>query len=391
MTAAANTWARVALDGKEDSGVLRHMLNEQPRLLSVVFERTCNLSCRHCVYPDAKSSASLSKQAKLHDTVVNAVRQMPADSSMIHVGRIFRPEHLRTLKAARLARSDMGIGMIDNGSFGKHVPLIRDGAFRFDWLDISVDGNEQAHNVQRQNAKAYAVAREGIRLGREVADKVTSLMTLTSLNYSTVREVGESLLVSGEVDEYHFTPMTPYRPVNMPIEMSPADFRVAFEQIAQLTSLEPGKVFLRLYRIQDIIKLAEAVGHQKVWNAMDQGLVDLGRIIFYIDNVEVTYYPLSIWPQEEVVIDADGVYRFAGSVQYSLEEYRNGENQAGKMIDHYTSNQLDAESNLLREYKAAARKWWLFHGKRYLGEEVSELRRIRSIDDHRPYTNDCGI
>lgn len=373
---AIEVWAQQVLDGQphDDSAFTQALDNEPPTLLSVVMERTCNLQCSHCLFQDEASSARISKENELGDIIKGMVRQMPNGSALLHSGRIMRPWHLEVLADIRAERgSEVALGAIDNGSFvsiKKHFERL---ALRLDWIDVSVDGDEESHNAQRRSPKAYAVARDGIQQARDVADKVTSLMTLTKLNAHTVKGVVETLLVSGEVDELHFTPASPYQERNTPLIVGIAETKAIFAVLTQMAhEAVADRLFYRMYRVEDLELLAHAVGKEKVRKGLEEGLVDHGRIIFHVDGVEVSYFPLSIWPQEEVLIDADGAYRVAGSGQFTLAEYRKGEQKVGA----YTALQLTTGSDLHASYRKAVRHWWNFHGKAHLNREAEVIGRI---------------
>jgi MoaA/NifB/PqqE/SkfB family radical SAM enzyme len=375
---AIEVWAQHVLDKHPHAGSVftQALSSEPPTLVSAVMERMCNLQCQHCLFQDESSSARISKENMLGDIIKGVVRQMPTGSAFLHSGRIMRPWHLDVLADLRADRgTEIHLGAIDNGSFVKIMSHFERLALRLDWIDVSIDGDEESHNAQRKSPKAYAVARDGIQQARDVADKVTSLMTLTKLNSHTVKRVVETLLMSGEVDELHFTPASPYQERNTPLIVDVAETKAIFAQLTLVTQkVAADKLFYRMYRVEDIELLAHAVGKEKVRRGLEEGLVDHGRIIFHIDGVEVSYFPLSIWPQEEVLIDADGAYRVAGSGQFTLAEYRTGEQK----VSAYTVEQLNPRSDVLASYRKAVRHWWSLYGKAHLNREAEVIGRIMS-------------
>ncbi len=373
---AIDVWGQYILDREEHSSetFMEALFREPPYMVSAVMERTCNQRCLHCLYQDEKSSVDVSRDMKLDSIIKGMVRQLPNGSSFLHCGRITRPWHLEVLADLREERGrEIELGVIDNGSYTSIIDHFARLSLRLDWLDVSIDGDRKSHNQQRQSAKAYDLAREGILQGRRVADKVTSLMTLTKLNSHTVKSVVEDLLLSGEVDELHFTPASPYREINVPHVMELEDTAAAFLQLIEVApQVTEGKMIYRMYRVEDLELLANAVGLDKFQESFDEGLVDHGRINFRIDGVSFAYYPLSIWPQEEVLIDADGMYRVAGSGQFSLADYREG----GRKVAAYEVEQLTGLSDLQSSYQKAVRLWWHFHGLAHLRQEAEVIRRI---------------
>ncbi len=375
---AIEVWAQHVLDGysQANTAFTQALRNEPPTLLSVIMERACNMQCSHCLFQDEVSSAGISKKNKLGAVIRGLARQMPEGSAFLHSGRIVRPWHLDVMADLRKEHGDLlALGMIDNGSFTSIIKHFERLNLMLDWIDVSVDGDEPSHNKQRNSPKAYTLAREGIRRSRQVARKVTSLMTLSKFNAHTVKSVVAELLESGEVDELHFTPVSPYREPNTPVLMDVADASIAFGQLLQLTSeVTANRVFYRMYRVEDLEMFAHVVGFEQVRNGLENGMIDHGRIIFHVNGVEVSYLPLSIWPQEEILIDADGMYRTAGSAQFTLAQYQAG----GAKVSAYNVEQLTEHSSFNAVYQNAVRHWWSFHGKTHLDREVEVIRRIMS-------------
>lgn len=143
------------------------------------------------------------------------------------------------------------------------------------------------------------------------------------------------------------------------------------------------RVFVRFYRHEDIEKLAGAVGYKKFWNSLEieparqknpKVESSIGRITFYIDGVPVTFSPLSTWPQETFLIDADCANRVAHSLKYTLAELQKGINKS----KNYTVNQLNEKSNLVESYNKVVDLWWMKFGKNYLREEINVFNRIKS-------------
>src|SRR3989344_6481406 len=98
--------------------MLAALKKEVPHMCSVTMERACNLQCGHCIYPPETSSEALSQAAKLPELILRAVEQLPSNAPrLLHEGRIIRPWHVDALSAARQRRQDLGIGLIDNGTY----------------------------------------------------------------------------------------------------------------------------------------------------------------------------------------------------------------------------------------------------------------------------------
>ncbi len=387
--------------------LLINQKNELPNLVSGVMERACNLQCAHCLYQEEKSSAVVSQEAHLSDRIIDIVSQMPpkSDKSQVKynpkftsIGRILRPWHLDVFAELRSLRPDVRLGLIDNGSFAKLLSKWPAG-FKFDWMDISVDGIEASHNEQRQSPKAFAQAIEGLKYAREVTKspeeggQVSSLLTLTKINAHDIEAVADTLLTIPDggalplADKFNITTVGPTNEINRQLETSTEDFRVAWEQIKKVCQKynrdDKKRVVFGIYRIQDIEKLAAVVGEKRFLEYFTAegnilpAKVERNFVVLEIDGVPVDYQPLSIWTPEEFAIDADGSYLAAYAVKYTLDELQSGRAKDGSDTTAYTFERLTEETNFRETYERAVDTYWTRFGKAGLEKEIATFKRIR--------------
>ncbi len=365
-------WNHINGNTMESQAFVKALIAESPSIVSAVMERTCNLQCLHCIFGEEKSSKAISQENNLSGVIRSMVWQMPEAGTFLHTGRIMQSWHIDVMAGLRELRSDIALGAIDNGSFTRLMSQFEKTGLCLDFLDVSIDGDEQSHNAQRGSTKAYAMARAGIQKARRVAHKVTSLMALSKLNAHSVKRVVEELLVSGEVDELHFSPVLPYREGNALIGMEASETLLAFSQLASVvTSTTADRIHYRIYDVNGLEKLARVVGTSELRDAILAGVMDHGCLVFHVHGVEVSYYPLSLWPQEEVAIDADGGYRVAGYAKYSLNDLKENTNAMG-----YTIGMLTPQSDLVTMYARCVRQYWRLYGKAHLQKEVQVIRGI---------------
>jgi len=399
---------------------------ENPNMVSAILERTCFLKCTHCLYKkDHKTSKSDSENSDLTEVIANMMKQMPdkedspqdTDPMFLHEGRILQPWHFDVFEKIRAERSDAKIGLIDAGIYTKHIDLFKEKDIKLDWLDISIDGTEESHNTQRdpEVRKAFEIALNGLSHAREVTKshddggRVTSLMTLTNINNADIAEVADLVFSENRtesaydsdndayqnyVDELHITTMSPALPENVPLEISYEEMKVAWEQIREASEKhmneDKNNIFLKIYRTEDLEKLASAVGEKKFYDAITNETVDpesdrydeaiesgIGIIKFYIDGIPIQYYPSSTWPTETIHVDADSVYRAPHCQQWSLEELNAGRSVSGDDISKYSFQELTSKSSYLDAYQDTVDKYWEDFGKNYLLKEVESFRRIR--------------
>lgn len=362
---------------------------EVPEMCSVTMERACNLQCGHCLYRPEKSSESLSQVAHLPELILRAVDQLPGEAPrLLHEGRIIRPWHVEVLAEARKQRSELRIGLIDNGTYVRVMDEFRRQDFVLDWLDLSLDGPEAVHNAQRGSATAYRDAMVGFERAREATKprseggRVTALFTLTALNHLSFEAAAEILFPMDAkplIDQLHLTTMSPTRAELAPLELQ--DFHAFWVQakrvFARFGHDADGRqcVFFRFYRHQELQKLAEVVGKAKMRRAFTEEILFApGEIYFTVDSVPCVFAPLSLWPGEEFLIDADGRYGTAYSISHTLANLRRGKSDEGEDLRGFTVEQLTPDFDLKSLYRRCVDQWWRFRGRRYLKEECDILR-----------------
>lgn len=406
---SASFWYWTMLDGKPfDVSTKAKMLiaqkKETPYLVSALMERACNLSCSHCLYQDEKSSRATSREGRLAEVIEHMVKSLPPTSEMrpvnkfMSIGRILRAWHLDVLARLHEIRPDVKLGIIDNGTYTKLLPKWP-ADLKLDWIDISIDGTEASHNTQRGASHTYRDAMNGLRHAREVVKApseggyVASLFTLTKLNARDTGAVADTVFAEHEghplVDKLNFTTMSPTNAVNRAIEIDTSDFAAAWEGIKAACAKwnTPGneRISLGIYRIQDIEKFAAIVGERTFLDALTADEHDPFKVQFrgnfiemHLDGVPLSYLPVSIWPPEELLIEADAAYRVAYEAQFTLDELHLGKSKDGQDTRAFTVAQLTPATDLQQVYEKAVDHYWQHFGSGRLDEECAAFARIRA-------------
>lgn len=381
-SSAMDYWFSVVQLGNTSPEFIHSMFaslhEERPPILSVVGERACNLQCHHCIFQAERSSNEMSLSNSLTTAVKTIVSQMGANPIVVHEGRIFRPSHLEWLTAIREVRPDARIGMIDSGAYLNHAKQIEQSGFKFDWLDISLDGDQVRHNLQRNDYDAFRVAIEGITNAKRFLNPkgyITSLFTMTRFNQRFIKETEASL--PKEITEWHITTLSPARPEIKYLSVDPREFRNVWSQIVSVSKKR--SVFVRIYVAEDVLKLVRAIGKEKFISALEVGEVSNCSITLKLDEVPVTYYPQSVATSETFVIDADAHYRAPYSVAYTLEELRSGVSRFGEDLRDYTIGKVDQNSQFGILYNRDVELWANGFGRKALDKEISVFRQINKL------------
>jgi MoaA/NifB/PqqE/SkfB family radical SAM enzyme len=356
--------------------------NEYPTLCSLVLERTCNLNCLHCFFQKEQSSAKVSKATELETKILNIVSQLPKNAAVIHEGRILQKWHIPILKRLKEERNDISFGLIDNGSYLLQKDHLNKNNFLFDWIDISIDGIKSIHNQQRQSDKAFDMAITGLKEARKYTTtknnggKVTSLFTATRINCHCLSKTARLLMSQNLIDELHVTPASEVVSKNKKIVMNSNDWSIFWEQFKEIKAIGDNHgigVYLKLYKLDDVIKLSKVIGKQKFlknFNDPKTVMVDRNSISFMVDDIRILYIPLSICQSETFVIDSDGKHRLAYCIEYTLKELNEGKDFKGNDISAYTVLEIKKDSSFKRLYRKGAKQWINNFGLKNLEQEI---------------------
>jgi len=351
---------------------------EYPGLISAVFERGCTLQCVHCFYQaEAMTAAKADKHgmgSALKNLTSELIRLRPCH--LLHAGRILRHWHVRVLRDIKLARPGVKIGLIDSGNYTDLIEVITREGLAFDWLDISLDGPNEAHNKQRRNQKAFQMASNGLARAREVLTpdgRLTCLFTLTTINAHTVAETADIALE--QANEFHLSPISPRHGLE---ELVPSEHDIEAMWEGVLKSVRThgrDRVMVRMYSASELLRLAKVIGSKTVWQAFAKTLVfpETAGCLLDLDGVRVSFFPPSLWPKEEIIVDADAHYRLGYSGQFTLVEHQQGRSVSGQDISSYTVAKLTSSSCFAELYPRCVETWWRLLGHKKFEQEAEAV------------------
>lgn len=369
-------WLKYAIDGKHVEEKLSLQLQKEvPPMISWIVRGGCAVQCQHCIFPFEGPKAYLEQ----HSTEVMlsmlgqlSTKPLAGKRILVHEGRQLLPSQVPTLAAIK--RAGYSVSLINNGQYvtPAMLGLIEREGLEVDALDVSVDGTPNIHNVQRSSSQAWEWAMKGLKHGRRILapqGRLTSLYTLTSLNYHAVKEVGET--IAPLVDQWHLTTMS-LRPGIGHMRASKRELDSALKELFGARWSTP--VFLRTYSLKDFVLILEIVGREAARKALKKVRVGYNFIRIDLEGIPFYYYPKSLAVNETVVIDADGWWRFAYCIHYTLDELRAGKDKQGRDISHFNITPVVKELDVKAQYAHAAETWWSVIGHDCLNAERAAVQ-----------------
>lgn len=366
---AIDAWFH-AMQGEEREEAIQALLRrEVPPLISWIVRGGCAVQCEHCIFPFEGPKGRSDRVSS--ETMLSLLAQLSGRGNLVHEGRQLLPWQIPVLAAAK--RAGHGVSVINNGQYATPSMLAlcdREG-LKVDALDVSIDGPEAVHNLQRNHANAWRWAMNGLAEGRRVADKLTSLFTLTALSSEHVAETGK---IAGDlVDEWHLTTMS-VRPGIEHMLPSQAQLGAALDQLAGLRLGIP--VYLRSYSLQGFVALCEVIGKETVRKALLEAEVIDNGIVLKVEGITLYFYPKSLQCNETVVVDADRWWRLPFSVAHTLDELQRGQSTEGDDLSHFSIAPVSEKLDVAETYARSTEMWWQAVGRKSFNEERVAVERL---------------
>lgn len=182
-------------------------LDHPPVQGEIIFTGACAYTCSHCIYPPDFAAANRSLEPEVWAGLFRSMHRELGVNTFVYGGRSVSSPGIETLKALRHTVPNAHVGLIDNAvSF---VPFRKELVdLRLDWIDISVDGDQRSHDLQRGKQGGYLETMTGLDwlLQNRAAPKINILTCLTSLNIDSVVPMIKSLSAHG-LPNYFITPV----------------------------------------------------------------------------------------------------------------------------------------------------------------------------------------
>lgn len=303
-------WEKAILGKISEQELFCRLAKSYPPLCSVTFTRECFLQCKHCIYPKANChDLELQDLARIDRIIEASFKAGILD--LVHVGRILKKEHLPILK--KYYNKGMRLSLIDNG-FGKNlIPEIRKmGLFFAGGVDISVDGDQKTHELQRGTG-AWRMAMDGISKLAKVSDHISVTGTASCLNYrNIVNALYELSKKNSAIKTFQITTTSP---ANHHLDQ----MYLVRNQMRKIMkdAIKRSKDFelqLSIYRIEDIRSIVDLL---KPFGKPKKKYIN---IEWKLNKLKILYYPASIVAAEEIAIDSNGKHVLPFGLDHHLAE-----------------------------------------------------------------------
>lgn len=256
-----------------------------PMLVDASIESACNLHCKHCYWADG-----LTKSPK-RDWSSQLVDMATWDSELLYAGRILSPQGAKFIQDFHNLTGKK-VGIIDNGyTIFKYPQLLS----LYDYVNISIDGIKEDHDLQRGKAGASEVAWNAIFTLKEVGLDPTVSSCISPLNIKRWHEF-ETLLHDSD------TPLSCTPVLGFDENMNRMSMFSPDELIEMLEILLGGVPKLINLLSPEHMEVLLPILKEFQWEIVDDGYATV------IDGVLVKYKPYSLSTILELNLLWDGKF-----------------------------------------------------------------------------------
>ena len=279
-----------------------------PCYAEIILEGKCPNRCEHCIYHPDYPHFNKTLAPDKWFTILNRVITKLEMRKVIFDGRSYTHESLGIIRQFRRSFPEVLLGLISDGpNLEPYLGEIEEIAP--DWIDISIDGLEEAHDQQRNRTGSFRVTHEVLRRLKASGKipKINILTCLTTLNVDSVLDMIRMLNLEGFKNFFlsPFSYLDGYRP-DPKLKLSKEEFaQFAADFVTVGASLSNAWLEIDIYEPVDLAALREY--QPDFWSVLEFKDVHLECTIKRHGNeMHIVYYPLSLTGLVDFIVNCDG-------------------------------------------------------------------------------------
>ena len=279
-----------------------------PTLGELIFTSVCQYRCQHCIYHTDYSKHNARLTVDQWKNVIRSIYNHIGIRKFIHCGRSIDDTGVETLKWMRQSFNDIQIGLIDNGI--SLIPYLDElDAVQPDWIDISIDGMEKEHDLQRRQPGSFKKTLNTLSYlnQKDSVPKVSILICLTSVNKDSVINLIEFMNQKG-FKNFFILPVSAfddYRPFTK-LKVSGDEFAKFLQQLQySLDKFKDTWIEVNLFDIRYLKDIK--IYYPELWQRFKPKEEHLSYKMLHRDNeFYINYYPLSLHGIREFTVNSNG-------------------------------------------------------------------------------------
>lgn len=282
--------------------------DNRPSIAEIIMNSHCPNRCLHCIYPPDYDRYNINMGWEEWKTAFRIIFEKLGLKRFIFDGRALTRECIQAVSFLKEKFPGVKVGLIADGV--SLEPFVNDLIHcPPDWLDVSVDGDEEDHDRQRNHKGAYRKTLDILTQLRESDsfERINILTCLTTLNLKSATGMIRNLNAMG-FKNFFITPMSilnGYRP--------PPGLRPESEDFVQWLDelLEVARTLSDSWVEVDIYEAPYAGAIKQIrpdlFNELAVNDDHITTVRQLNDNeLHVSYYPYSLTGIRELIVNSDG-------------------------------------------------------------------------------------
>ena len=305
----------IRLDGEHAFDELRAAYHDNwPVLGEFIFTPACEFQCQHCIYPPSYVRFNRGLGVEQWVSMLQDISGNLGIRNFVYAGRSLTTEGVQVLARLRDRLPEALIGVIDNGiSMRRVADQLAD--LHLNWIDISLDGLEREHDLQRGRNGSFRAGLEGALWLAEngVAPKVNILTCLTRFNQRSVIPMLQELNQVG-FRSFFITPVTIIDGVRPSPSLRPTqgEFAEFLEELrAAMPLLYDAWVEVTVFSATYAAGIARL--NPNIWRNFERDRDGLTwsersrcRFASVTNDLVIRYYPSSLSGTKSLIINTNG-------------------------------------------------------------------------------------
>lgn len=277
-----------------------------PYLCEFTVNNYCPNSCKHCIYPkDFHINNKNISYEKWKIILKNVYEKLKLKIFVIN-GRSLNDDIFRIIKFLKNAYNDIQVGLIIDGTISKEY-IDKVVQLPVDWIDVSVDGLEKEHDIQRNEFGLFQKTLFLLfELKKSPIEKINILTTITTINYKSILDMIVFFNQKGFLN-FFITPVSVYNnKPNPKLKISKLEFQEFLEELLfKYKKLKNSYVKFHIFDIDYLVYLKDCF--KKIYSNLNENYESLEYEEHSGDNdLLISIYPGSLTYTREYIINCDG-------------------------------------------------------------------------------------
>jgi len=289
-------------------GLKRFYRFSTPDIAGMIFNGYCSHKCQHCIYHPNYSEYFCDLSTKQWEFILRKLYEDLSIRLFIDNGRSITKKNLEVIKFIKKELPQSLIGLIANGpDLSPYIDELA--AMEIDWIDVSVDGMEDEHDLQRNQVGSFKKTFNTILklYQNKISPKLSILTCMTTINKFSIVELIKFYNDKG-ISNFFLSPVSilkGYRPSDK-LKINCEDFILIVENIKKfLDEFQNAKIEIDLFDAKYMHYIS--TNNISLWKKFYDDYDHMSYRTSKGDSgLKINYFPLSMSGTKEIILNCNG-------------------------------------------------------------------------------------